>query len=251
MISSEALGWQEKTDWEKVACFERDFHISCSFPFSHWYSEGHLPQQSCNPWGIPPDSKKLQPEHSHLCIYKQSQHISSLGSIQAALHSNALLFLLPDAAHHCYSAFHLFWLSPENFQRGNFLLLWWMVNIVLGGKIKAEVEIFCSKSLFIVVCSLDEDSADEWVSGSGVWCSERKTPYINTWVIWWNFLHDKWIFQILIKGLRNLWKPSFSVIVLEEYIFQIFQVEILVCLVVFLVLFFFPFSKLKTIFSHV
>lgn len=23
-------------------------------------------------------------------------------------------------------------------------------------------------------------------------------------------VHDKWIFKILIKGLRNLWKPSFS-----------------------------------------
>lgn len=87
-----------------------------------------------NSWRIPPDSKKLQPENSHLCVCKQSQHISSLGSIQAALYSKAVPFLLPDAVHPSFSAFHLSWLSPENFQRGNFLLLWRLVNVVLGGK---------------------------------------------------------------------------------------------------------------------
>lgn len=237
MTNREALGWQENINWEwrlGEGCFERDFHISCGFPFSQCCSGRHVAQENCRPWRIPPDANKLQPEPSHLCICEQSQHISSLGSIQAALHSNAVLFLLPYSVHHPFFCVSLVLIATrELFSEAIFCCCegWWILcwgeNKTWSGSFLIQVAVLCCLQSGWRQCT--------WVSQCKwclmLWKKNSLYKHLSDLMKFSTCTHDKLIFKIPIKGLRNLWRLPFSATVLEEYIFQIFQAKILVCLI--------------------
>lgn len=181
---------------EKVPCFERKFHIS--FSFSQWCSEGHLTQGSCNPWRIPPDSSQLQPEHSHLCVCKQSQHISSLGSIQAALHSNAVLFLLPDAVHHTFFCISLVLIVTRELSARQFFVAVMAGEYCVGGKIKVWSGNFLIK--ITVLCRLQSGWRQcRWVSQCKwclmLWNKNSLYKHLSDLMKFSTCIHEKWILK--------------------------------------------------------